>query len=123
MVVVPGSALAKGPTDARVEGPGLAEPIALDWEQNEAELSALIDASGFWELSDRPVADEPAGDLGPRFVVSYSVNDDVGAPSRCPELADHPVANGRARRHRPARDHEGSASPWRRAILMITRAG
>lgn len=80
-VAVPGIALAKGPMDARVDGPGLAQPITLDWGSSEADLTRLIDATGFWELPEPAVNKEPVGELGARYVVSFSVHDDVGAPA------------------------------------------
>ena len=77
-VAVPGTALAKGPTAASIDGPGLAQPIALDWDQRESDLIDLIDATGFWELAEPQTVDEPAGDLGSRYVISFSVHDDTG---------------------------------------------
>ena len=58
-VAVPGTASAKGPTDAQVDGPGLAQPIALDWDEDEAALTGLIDATGFWELAEPAATTEP----------------------------------------------------------------
>jgi hypothetical protein len=78
LVMSPGAALAKGPMDATVDGPGLAEPLTLDWDANETELDALITATGFWELAE-PAAAQPSKDLGARYVVSYSVYDDDGS--------------------------------------------
>jgi hypothetical protein len=77
-VAVPGTALAKGPIDARVDGPGLAQPIALDWDTTETDLSALIDATGFWDLANRPAGVEPSA-LGPRFTVTFTMYDADGA--------------------------------------------
>lgn len=80
-VAVPGTASAKGPEDARVDGPGLAEPIGLNWESNESELSGLIDATGFWDLAEKAAMEPEGGDLGERYVVSFSISDETGNPS------------------------------------------
>jgi len=78
-VAVPGTALAKGPADARVDGPGLAQPLVLGWDSDGPELTALIDATGFWQLSEAAVPTARADDLGDRYLVSYTVHDEVGA--------------------------------------------
>jgi hypothetical protein len=84
--VVPGSALAKGPIEAKIEGPGLASPIRIgDWE-NFGEKDALAphqpimqlaEAAGFFPAAfgepDVMLDRRPAGELGPRYMMEYRV--------------------------------------------------
>ena len=82
-VAVPGIASAKGPTDARVDGPELAEPIAMTWDEgDDLRLTALIDASGFWKLAEPAAKSGPAGDLGSRYVITFSVYSDDGTTTQ-----------------------------------------
>jgi hypothetical protein len=76
--VLASPALAKGPSEVSIEGPGLSEPIMI--ELGELGLrpgSPLMEFSenvGFFDVVFRGSrAERPAGDLGPRYLVTYLV--------------------------------------------------
>ncbi len=121
-MAVPGTALAKGPGDAQVDGPGLATPLQLDWDADEGALAALIDASGFWGLAEPAAANAPDGELGARYVITYTVHDDQGAAAVL-ALHAYPYAQPRPLVYAPA----GQVWPmgavpegWRRASTALT---
>jgi hypothetical protein len=71
-------ASAKGASRAVITGPGLAEPIVLREEgATGGDLAALADESGFyigaWGALPHRRIHEPAGDLGPRYAVTYTM--------------------------------------------------
>jgi hypothetical protein len=74
------SAPAKGPSQAVIEGPGLASPVALREEGSRGigpVLSTMVEASGFLSGlfgGDEMRARRPDGELGPRYRVSYTVD-------------------------------------------------
>ncbi len=81
---IPSLALAKGPSEATITGPGLDSPITLGPGEPGAEMApgapvmGLAEAAGFFPASfgqvPSPMADNPpAGELGPRYVVTYFV--------------------------------------------------
>jgi hypothetical protein len=86
LMVLGPSALAKGPSQAVIEGPGLASPVAL--RERGARtigpvLSTMVEASGFFSGlsgSDDMTAREPDGELGPRYRVNYTLGG-LGRPS------------------------------------------
>lgn len=74
--LVPVDALAKGATEARIEGPGLDEPIILKNRGLRSKLGQLAIDTGFYravftQIPDPMLAERPAGDLGPRYEVTY----------------------------------------------------
>jgi len=88
-IAFPGSASAKGPTQAVIRGPGLERPIPLrDPSSREIgpRLSSMVEDSGFWDrLWCRHCHgrfDRPAGVLGPRYTVRYVMAPDVPTPGR-----------------------------------------
>lgn len=79
-------ARAKGPAQAVIEGPGLSSPISLRVQGAKTigpDLAAVVEKSGFFDTvwcpgcPDRP----PEGELGPRYMVTYSIGDAPGEPS------------------------------------------
>jgi len=82
--LVPAAALAKGASEAEIAGPGIDEPISLavqpggeqGWQEQRWQLLQLAETSGFYPAvfvrSPDPMLDErPAGDLGPRYTITY----------------------------------------------------
>jgi hypothetical protein len=73
-------AVAKGPSQGIITGPGLSEPITLR-EPGAAtigpDLAGVVEQSGFFVGlggGDRDrLARRPAGDLGPRYTITYSM--------------------------------------------------
>lgn|SRR5262245_46601669 len=77
-LVAPSGALAKGASEATIEGPGLDGVVAIpgDGEGGGTTLGRLVDLSGFFpsvfEQTPNPMLDtKPDVTLGPRYVVRY----------------------------------------------------
>jgi hypothetical protein len=81
--LAPNVALAKGPIEASIEGPGLSSPLTFTGS-GEAAMSAdqpqmqLAEVAGFFPAAFRQVPDpmlarRPAGALGPRYVIEWCV--------------------------------------------------
>ena len=75
-----GAAYAKGPSQAVIEGPGLAHPVRLRDTTSRTigpYLASMVQGSGFWDrlwcrhCPSRLV--KPAGVLGPRYTVDYTM--------------------------------------------------
>jgi hypothetical protein len=76
--MLPGSALGKGASEAAITGPGLSGPLELggSGEPGSGELGTIAETAGFFaavfgQSPDPMVAQRPAGDLGPRYVITY----------------------------------------------------
>jgi hypothetical protein len=124
-VAIPGTAYAKGPSEARVSGPGLAQPLALNWNANERQLATLVDVTLFWDLGRPAAAEAPSADLGDRYVVSYTVPDEQVGGGSTLNLHVYPFATPRPLIYAPA-GQEGflvGAVPegWRTASAALTR--
>jgi hypothetical protein len=99
-LVLAGAAAAKGPSAARIDGPGLAAPLVLrGWgESGTGALGALTMDGGFFATTFGQVPDvrlpgRPQGDLGPRYTVDYTVPAGETSPSHL--LQDiYPYARG-----------------------------
>jgi hypothetical protein len=79
-LLLPGMAIAKGPSDATITGPGLSSPLKIsgDGEGGSTPLGLLADWGGFFvqAFGQEPnplLAARPAGLLGPRYDVTYVV--------------------------------------------------
>ncbi|CAN5119877.1 hypothetical protein BH18ACT12_BH18ACT12_21070 [soil metagenome] len=78
-LLLPGLAIAKGPSDATITGPGLRSPLTVSGDGAGATpLGRLADWGGFFAqvFSQEPsplLAARPAGRLGPRYDVTYVV--------------------------------------------------
>jgi hypothetical protein len=89
LAVVPSTALAKGPIEASIDGPGLGAPLQIGDRDNWGEEGAMAssqpimqfaEAAGFFPAAfgaytgpDSMLARRPAGNLGPRYVIEYRV--------------------------------------------------
>ena len=77
---LPPGAQAKGPSEAKIDGPGLKAPIVLrgNGEGPGSPLGNVADLAGFFPLvfvqqPDPRLAGKPDGELGPRYEVAYTV--------------------------------------------------
>ena len=75
-LVLPASALGKGPTAATMDGPS--GGITFGGDEGSGPLGALVQQSGWFaavfEQTPNPMlASRPKGDLGPRYTVTYTV--------------------------------------------------
>jgi hypothetical protein len=81
LAIAPSTALAKGAISANINGPGTGGGIRLNGSGESGSgthLGALADGSGFWAqaygaTSGSSLEGRPKGDLGPRYVVSYTM--------------------------------------------------
>jgi hypothetical protein len=86
MLAIPGTALAKGASQARLEGPGLATPITISGDGEPGSggrLAEFATQTGlfpamFAETPNPMSATRPAGGLGPRYVITYTVPSGTG---------------------------------------------
>lgn len=76
--LLPSAALAKGASEATIEGPGLSDPISLAGEGQAGgeELMRLAESAGFFSATfgqtPDPMLDErPEGVLGPKYTITY----------------------------------------------------
>ncbi|HKF14445.1 MAG TPA: hypothetical protein VKB13_04375 [Gaiellaceae bacterium] len=79
-LVLPAAALGKGPSGASVDGPGSGGGITFngDGESGGTPLGDLADGAGFFPAvfarqPDPMLAKRPAGDLGPKYTITYTV--------------------------------------------------
>jgi hypothetical protein len=77
-LVLPASALAKGPTAATMDGPGGGGGITFGGDEGSGPLGALSEQAGFFPAVFRqqpdPMLDSrPKGDLGPKYTITYTV--------------------------------------------------
>jgi hypothetical protein len=79
-LLIPAGALAKGPTLATITGPGLDTPLQLSGygENGEGPLGALTMEGAFFpqafgQSPDPTFKAQPKRDLGPRYLVTYTV--------------------------------------------------
>jgi hypothetical protein len=90
------AALAKGPSQATVTGPGLSRAIVL---KGLGDSSALTEQAGFFPgafgQSPSPMIGRPLGKLGPRYTIHYVV---PGPSSKADRLTQalYPFADGGA---------------------------
>jgi hypothetical protein len=87
LLVAAPAALAKGATALRITGPGLDKPISLRGlgePGSDTALAEISDDAGlfavmFGDDGGRLSAERPAGELGPRYTIAYSVPGDDGS--------------------------------------------
>jgi hypothetical protein len=87
VLVAAPAALAKGATALRITGPGLDKPISLRGlgePGTDTALAEISDDAGlfavmFGDDGGRLSAERPAGELGPRYTIAYSVPGDDGS--------------------------------------------
>jgi hypothetical protein len=74
----PSAAVAKGPDQATITGPGLDAPLSISGTEGSGNLGLLAQQAGFFpaafDQSPDPMLDKrPAGRLGPRYEIVYRV--------------------------------------------------
>ncbi|MDP9296906.1 MAG: hypothetical protein M3O88_09475 [Actinomycetota bacterium] len=74
------SALAKGPSQAVITGPGLSAPLSLREPGSKTigqELANMVQLSGFFSeaFGGKARGHRPSGELGPRYMVTYTMSD------------------------------------------------
>jgi hypothetical protein len=89
LLAIPNGALAKGATSATIQGPGLSRPITVRGEGEpgtDGQLAELSSRAGLFAAMFGSGADQgelldgrPAGNLGPRYTVRYTVPVDDNA--------------------------------------------
>lgn len=78
-LLLPGLAHAKGPSEARISGPGLSSPLTISGDgEGATPLGLLADRGGlfaqvFGQSPNPLLAAKPTGRLGPRYDVTYVV--------------------------------------------------
>jgi hypothetical protein len=80
LVLAP-TALAKGPTEARIAGPGLGKAIVLSGDAESggpSDFGSFVEGTGFFpsvfgQQPDPMLAAQPGGALGPKYTVEYEV--------------------------------------------------
>lgn len=78
-LVLPATALAKGPSEASLDGPGLGKPITFTGtEEPGTPLGDLTAQAGFFPAAfeqqpDPMLAGRPKGNLGPKYTIAYTV--------------------------------------------------
>lgn len=81
----PSLALAKGPSEATIDGPGLAEPVSIPFDsQSTAAFWRVVEDIGFFQsifrqTPDLTLPERPRGTLGPRYVMTYTLPGPSGA--------------------------------------------
>ncbi len=77
---LPVAALAKGPSEASLKGPGLGKTVKFTGSESDpySSVMTLADAAGFFpsvfEQQPNPMqSDRPKGDLGPKYTIDYTV--------------------------------------------------
>ena len=86
LVGIAGTALAKGPTVATIDGPGLKEPIVIEGSGEFGsgnDFAEFVEATGFWHLVFGPenldselgevIETPPSKDLGVAYVITWDV--------------------------------------------------
>jgi hypothetical protein len=78
-LALPGAALAKGPSEATITGPGLARPIVITGTETDGSpIMNLADVTGFFpaafgQTPDPMSAAPPKAGLGPKYSLDYVV--------------------------------------------------
>jgi hypothetical protein len=77
-LVLPATALAKGPSEATMDSPGGGGGITFGGDEGSGPLGALTEQAGFFPAVFRqqpdPMLDSrPKGNLGPKYTITYTV--------------------------------------------------
>lgn len=100
-LLVPASAVAKGASEAEIEGPGLDAPIVIDRKGGEPEMGGEIGQlardtgffpAAFGQQPSPMLPGRPEGDLGERYTISWVMPDYDGQSSVRQDL--YPYAPG-----------------------------
>ena len=126
------TALAKGPTEAVVSGPGLREPLRLTWPsdgRSGSPMEVLVNGGGFFQVaaggqSNRILRRSPTARLGRRYLVRYLFPRPSG-PGDWVRQELYPFAKGGPVTYTPPRQRMYGASRtrggWFRATPRLTR--
>ena len=88
MLALPATALAKGPSEAKITGPGLATAIKISGEETEGSpVMDLAETAGFFpaafgQTPSPMTASAPKGKLGPKYSLDYPVPGPDGGTRR-----------------------------------------
>jgi hypothetical protein len=85
--LIPAAALAKGASEATIEGPGLDSPITLKNRGLHSKLGQLAEVTGFYpavfaRIPDPMLPERPTGDLGPRYTITWVMPGPYGETDR-----------------------------------------
>ena len=78
-LALPAAALAKGPSEATITGPGLGKAITIVGAEEEGSpLMSFAEQAGFFQAAfgqepDPMLPGKPKGDLGPKYRIEYKV--------------------------------------------------
>jgi len=78
-VALPATALAKGPSEARIDGPGIGKAITITGaEEPGSPLMTFAEGAGFFPAAfgqgpNPMLPGRPKGNLGPRYTIDYTV--------------------------------------------------
>ena len=79
-LALPAAALAKGPSEASLKGPGLGKTVEFTGSESDpySSVMTLADAAGFFpavfaQQPDPMRSERPKGDLGPKYTIDYTV--------------------------------------------------
>jgi hypothetical protein len=78
-LALPAAAFAKGPSEAKIDGPGLDKAITITGtEETGSPLMTFAEAAGFFPAAfgqqpDPMLPSRPKGALGPKFSIDYTV--------------------------------------------------
>jgi hypothetical protein len=84
ILALPATALAKGPSEARITGPGLAKAIVIKGTETDGSpIMELADVTGFFpaafgQTPDPMTSTAPKGQLGQKYSIDYVVPDGEG---------------------------------------------
>lgn len=99
LLLVPGTAHAKGADQATIEGDDLAAPIVVSGREGDSgPLETLTDLTGLFPASFRQTPDpmlatEPTGPRGPKYVITWHIPAEDGAASNVVQEV-YPFAEG-----------------------------
>jgi len=137
ILVVPAAALAKGPSAAKISGPGLGHAIAITGYgegDSSSPLGILVSEAGFFpqafqQSPSSTTRARPAGRLGPRYSVTYTVPGPNGDSTLRQDLYPY-AANGPASYMEPGQkfwDTQSTPGGWYRGTFalkdMLVKAG
>jgi hypothetical protein len=125
----PDAALAKGPTEATIEGAGLATPITLSGDEGDSSgMGALVELSGvvpamFGQTPNPMLPAQPQEPLGPALVVTWRVPSGASTNSTVRQVVYPYAANGPLTYMEPGQPFFGSEHThggWFRAKPSLT---
>jgi hypothetical protein len=130
-LALPAAALAKGPTEALISGPGLAKPLKLGgpggWTDG-SPMAELTSRAGFFQVvwggqPGQTLTKSPTKDLGPRYRVVYVVPGPSGTNDRIHQDL-YPFAKGGALTYTPRGqrffDTRRTLGGWFRVVPPLT---